>query len=213
MYVSYYYVIGHSCSRMHRPRPSTVQTGNRWVDTQWTRSRQRADRERAMGELALNEQQTCGESIASIQPTTDWRRSRYEKCRSSPDDGMQRAISFTKGKHDLRQWTDTYCMFTNWLPSLTQSGPSKQKYAALSDIAIYNKNWRRHRLLGRLFLFVSNVVWVDKFKEIKISFATCTVDLVGQVHLTSKLTISITVIRGARKIIIFLFPTFVWAEA
>ena len=95
MYVSYYYVIGHSGSLMHRPRPSTVQTGNRWVDTQWTRSRQRADRERAMGELALNEQQTYGESITSIQPTTDWRRSRYEKCRSSSDDSMQRTISFT----------------------------------------------------------------------------------------------------------------------
>ena len=32
------------------------------------------------------------------------------------------------------------------------------------------------------FSFFSNVFWVDKFNEIKSSFVTCTVDLVGQVR-------------------------------
>ena len=40
------------------------------------------------------------------------------------------------------------------------------------------------------------------------SYPVCTVDLVGQGRLTTILTISISVIRGARKMIIFLFPTF-----
>ena len=62
--------------------------------------------------------------------------------------------------------------------------------------------------LERLFFIVSNVVWVDKFKEMKISFVMCTIDLVGQGHLTTILTISISVIRGARKVIIFCFPCF-----
>ena len=77
MYVNYYHVIGHSSYLMHRPRPSTVQTMNRWVDMQLTRSGQRAGRERAMGELALNEQQTCGEykafSLWNMQKLTRWR--------------------------------------------------------------------------------------------------------------------------------------------
>ena len=40
----------------------------------------------------------------------------------------------------------------------------------------------------------------------------CTVDLVGQGRLTTILTISISVIRGARKMILFLFPTFFWVD-
>ena len=52
---------------------------------------------------------------------------------------------------------------------------------------------------------------MDKFNEIEISFVACTVDLVGQGRLTTKLTISISVIRGARKMIVF-FHTFLgWA--
>ena len=46
-----------------------------------------------------------------------------------------------------------------------------------------------------------------KFKEIKISFDTCSVDLVVQGHLTTVLTISISVIRSDRKMIILVcFP-------
>ena len=113
MYVNYYHVIGHISSLMHRPQPSTVQTMKRWVNMQWTRSEQRASRERPMGELALNEQQTCGESIASLQTTTVWRRSRYGICRSGPDDGMQRTTSFGWGEHALRHLTETYCNLAN----------------------------------------------------------------------------------------------------
>ena len=46
------------------------------------------------------------------------------------------------------------------------------------------------------------------FKDIEISFVTCIVDLVGQVRLTTILTISISVIRSARKMIIFCFIRF-----
>ena len=89
---------------------------NPTVDPQWTRSGQRVGHERAMGERAMNEQQTCGESIASIQPTMCWQHSRFEICGSSPDDRIQRAISFSLGEHDLRQWTDSY-----WDPLLRHS--------------------------------------------------------------------------------------------
>ena len=78
------------------------------METQWTRSGKRAGRERTMGERAMDEQQTCGESIASPQPATYWQRSRFEICESLPDNGIQRATSFSLGGHDLRQWTDSY---------------------------------------------------------------------------------------------------------
>ena len=54
----------------------------------------------------------------------------------------------------------------------------------------------------------SLILLVDKCNTITIVFVTCTVDLVGQGRLTTTLTISISAIRGARKMIIFLFPTF-----
>ena len=58
-----------------------------------------------------------------------------------------------------------------------------------------------------MLFFVSNVFWVCKFNEIKISFVKCTVDFVGQGRLTTTLTIPISVIRSDRKMIIFcLFP-------
>ena len=69
---------------------------------------------------------------------------------------------------------------------------------------------------------MSHVFWVDKFNEIKISFVTCTVDLVGQGRLTTILTIKVNGERdkpnfdfielvypknvGNKKIIIFLAP-------
>ena len=81
-----------------------------WVDTQWTRSGQRASHERTMGERANNEQRTCGETIASIQPTTCWQHSRFEIYESSADYWIERATSFSLGKHDLWQWTDSYCI-------------------------------------------------------------------------------------------------------
>ena len=56
---------------------------------------------------------------------------------------------------------------------------------------------------------------MDNFNEIEISFVACTVDLVGQGRLTTKLAISISVIRGARKkIVFFLFHTFLgWTSS
>ena len=72
-------------------RSNETLTVNGWtVDTQWTRSGQRAGHECAMNERAMNEPQRCGEIIASRQSTTDWRRSRFQKCESSPGDGPQR---------------------------------------------------------------------------------------------------------------------------
>ena len=47
------------------------------------------------------------------------------------------------------------------------------------------------------FYAFPTLFWVDKFNEIKISFVTCTIDLVGQSRLTTTLTISISVIRSA----------------
>ena len=61
-------------------------------------------------------------------------------------------------------------------------------------------------MLDRLFFICFNVVWVDKFNEIKISFVMFAVDLVDQGRLTTILTISISVIGGARKMIFFCFP-------
>ena len=95
-------------------------------------------------------------------------------------------------------------MFTNWPPRLTQSDTSKQKYAIICYIC--NKNWCRHARKMILYLFPTFIFFVDEFNEIKISFVMCTIDLVGQCHLTTILTISILVIRGARKMIIFCFP-------
>ena len=55
------------------------------------------------------------------------------------------------------------------------------------------------------------IVRVDKCTTMKISVVMCTDDLVGQGRLTTiltKVTIPISVIRSARKMIIFLFHTF-----
>ena len=85
----------------------------RWVDTQWTRTGPREGHECAMVEHLINEQLTCGESIASIQSTTDWWRSRFEKCKSSPNDGPHWTTSLTRGGHDLRHWNELY---VPWAP-------------------------------------------------------------------------------------------------
>ena len=63
-----------------------------------------------------------------------------------------------------------------------------------------------------MIFFYFQVFWVDKFNEIKISFVTCIADLVGQSRLTTILTIFISAIRGARKII-FCFPRFLGRQA
>ena len=51
-------------------------------------------------------------------------------------------------------------------------------------------------------MIFTHMFWVGKFKEIRISFVTCTVDLVGQGRLTIIMVISISVIRRARKIVL-----------
>ena len=58
------------------------------------------------------------------------------------------------------------------------------------------------------FSSVSLILWVDKCNTIKIVLVACIVDRVGQGRLTTRMTISILVIRGARKMIIFGFPRF-----
>ena len=57
----------------------------------------------------------------------------------------------------------------------------------------------------KIISFLSYTFWVNKFKETKI------VDLVGQGRLTTMLTISISVNKGARKMIIICFPRIVYA--
>ena len=119
--VNKYRTLGESrvCSgHWNDRRPFERQTDcERWVDTQWTRSGQKTGHERTMGKRAMNEQQTSGESVASIQPIMYyWQRSRFEICERSPDDGIQRATSLSLSEHDLRQWTDSYCN-TSWVNS------------------------------------------------------------------------------------------------
>ena len=68
----------------------------------------------------------------------------------------------------------------------------------------------RNGQLGRYCEWSRNleILILYKFNKIEINFITCTIDLVGQGRLTTILTISISVIRCARKMI-FLFHNFI----
>ena len=93
--------------------PSTVQTTNRL----WTMGRHTVNPQRAKSEPRAHHGRTRQQWKTDMRwnhsedtaYTTCWQHSRFEICDSSPDDGIQRAISFSLGKHDLRQWIDTYC--------------------------------------------------------------------------------------------------------
>ena len=97
------------CYGQRNDRPNEKPTVNDW----WTRrgpaaGKLRAGHECGKGERAWNEQHTCGESIASMQSTADWQRSRFEKCESSPDDGPQQTTSLNKDEHNLRHWNELW---------------------------------------------------------------------------------------------------------
>ena len=66
-------------------------------------------------------------------------------------------------------------------------------------------------MLIRIFV-VSNDFWVDTFHDINMSFVTYTVDLVGQGTLTTILTISVSVIRRARQMIIIFVSHVFWVD-
>ena len=71
-----------------------------------------------------------------------------------------------------------------------------------------------HRLevLKDWFSSVSSILWVDKCNTMKITLVTCApLTMLVQGCLTIILTISISVIRSARKMIIFCFPRF-WVD-
>ena len=100
------------CSQRSLKWPSTVRSKDTLtVNDGCTRSGQIARHERAMVERAMNEQQTCGESTVSLHAACHVHTGiilglKYAKARP-----IMGATSFSLGKHDLRQWTDSSCTY------------------------------------------------------------------------------------------------------